>query len=88
MKHEERVTLAKTILHKIERKYGNHVLVGGVYGSVARGDDTELSDIDMILITKNDVDAINHEFLFKEIPHLVLVYGTTRSERYGKKPRF
>jgi predicted nucleotidyltransferase len=30
------------------------ILVAGVYGSVARREDTELSDLDVIIITKNN----------------------------------
>lgn len=68
MNHEQKVNLAEKILGRIEEKYGDMVHVGGIYGSVARGDDTELSDIDMIIIRKNDTEEIHNEFFFNGIP--------------------
>ncbi len=68
MKHEERVELAKEILGKIEDKYKGRIVAGGIYGSVSRNEDTELSDLDLILITEDEVKEIKKEFLYKGMP--------------------
>ncbi len=68
MEHTERVEIAKKILGRIKKKYGSKIVAGGIYGSVARNEDTEMSDIDLILITENDAGNIENGFLYKDIP--------------------
>ena len=68
MKHIERLQLAKHICKKLKEKYGSKILVAGVYGSLSRNQDKEDSDLDLILITKNNVDRIEDKFMYKGIP--------------------
>lgn len=53
MAESERLRLAKAISKMISQKYGDEILLVGVYGSVAKGEDMDYSDIDMYVVTKN-----------------------------------
>jgi len=58
--------LAEDILNRLKEKYQEKILVGGIYGSNARDENIELSDLDIVLITKDGPEDIEKEFLFKE----------------------
>ncbi|MBU3896310.1 MAG: nucleotidyltransferase domain-containing protein [Nanoarchaeota archaeon] len=68
MKHNERIVLAEYILKKLKKKHGKKILIAGAYGSVARNKDSEKSDLDMLIITRNGVGWISDKFLFNGIP--------------------
>lgn len=64
--HRERIELANKITKQIVRKYGNQILLVGIYGSTARNEDKPRSDLEMIVITRN-----------KSIPHQSFIYNDT-----------
>jgi len=66
MKSRRRIEIAKEISEIIVQKYGNEVLLIGVYGSVARGEDVTYSDIDMYVITRSL--TFQRYFVYKGIP--------------------
>jgi len=76
MANKERLEIAKTITKLIVQKYGNEILLVGVYGSVAKEEDMEFSDIDMYVITKNL--SFQKYFAYKEIP--ITIHFKTKKE--------
>ncbi len=52
MGHDDRLKLANDIARRFQIHYGADVLAIGVYGSLARGTDTDFSDIEMYCILK------------------------------------
>ncbi len=81
MNHEKRIEVAKKVLGRLKEKYQDDFLVGGVYGSVARGDDDEYSDIDIIVITEKEVDEDEGGFLFQDRPVNYVVKSFDEAER-------
>jgi len=53
MNHEERMELANQAAKKLLEKYKSEIIYIGLYGSTARNEDEQHSDVDMIVITKN-----------------------------------
>jgi len=81
MNHEERVQLANKLTDMMLEKYGDEILLGGIYGSTAKNTDTEYSDLEMFFVVENGSKAKNFNFAFKGIPILVLVDNVTDVER-------
>ncbi|MEF8874524.1 MAG: nucleotidyltransferase domain-containing protein [Candidatus Thermoplasmatota archaeon] len=81
MNHEKRIELAEKVLGRLKEKYQENFLVGGVYGSVARCDDDEYSDIDIIVITEKEVDEDEGGFLFQDRPVNHVVKSFDEAER-------
>ena len=53
MKHKERLELASEISKSIVKRHGKNVLSIGIFGSVARNEDDDYSDLELVAITKN-----------------------------------
>lgn len=73
LNHEERVILAKQISELLLKKYGDEILLGGIYGSTAKGTDTEYSDLEMFFIVKNECKMRGFGFAYKGMPVNVCV---------------
>lgn len=73
MNHEERVSLASKLSELLLEKYGNEILLGGIYGSTAKGTDTEYSDLEMFFVVKNESRARSFSFAYKSMPTNVCV---------------
>lgn len=76
MADSERVKIAKAISKMISQKYGDEILLVGVYGSVAMEEDTDHSDIDMYVVTKNL--TLQKYFAYKEVP--ITIHFKTEKE--------
>jgi len=85
MNHEERVQLANKLTEMMVKKYGNEILLGGIYGSTAKNTDTEYSDLEMFFIVKNGSKAKSFSFPYKGIPVGVLVEKVADVERAIKE---
>ena len=81
MNHEERVDLASNITSKFLTKYREDTLLGGIYGSTAKGTDIEFSDLEMFFMVKDDSAAKTFEFAFKGTPVHVEVRKLSKVER-------
>lgn len=81
MNHEDRVKLAGRITDLLLKKYGDQIVLGGIYGSTAKGTDTEYSDLEMFFIVRDDSDAKTFEFSFRGTPVHVEVKKLTEVER-------
>ncbi len=79
MNHEERMKLSEEISKRVVEKYKEKILVAGIFGSTSRNQDTELSDLEMIFITTEDIEDIF--FSYKGMP--VLLVFRTKEEALG-----
>lgn len=73
MKHEERIGLARDLCTRLQDRYGDALLIAGVYGSTAAGTDTEWSDLELCFIIAGTGDAGRH-ILVRGVPvgwHLI-----------------
>ncbi len=68
MDHNDRMQLAEGLCSRFVDKYGGDVLLGGIYGSAARGSDTGWSDLEMVFITRNGCPARGQHVVFRGIP--------------------
>ena len=76
MEHAERIKFAKEISKKLVKKYGKEILSIGIFGSTARNEDQEHSDVELIAITKKR-RFVNH-YIYKDIT--VLEFGNPLSK--------
>lgn len=81
MNHEQRSQLANRLTEMFLKKYGNEVLLSGIYGSTAKGTDTEYSDLEMLFIVKNESRAKNFSFAYESMPISVEVQKMTDVEK-------
>lgn len=88
MKHSERLQLAKHICRSLKKKHEDKILVAGVYGSVSINQDKEDSDLDLIIIIKDDVDWIEDKFIYKGIPVMYWSIKLTDVKRKIQYPSF
>jgi len=73
LNHEERVTLAGKLSELLEKRYADDILLGGIYGSTAKGTDTKYSDLEMFFIVKNESKAKSFSFAYRSMPVNVCV---------------
>jgi kanamycin nucleotidyltransferase len=81
MNHEERINLAEEITELFLKKQGEDVLLGGIYGSTAKGTDTEYSDLEMFFIVRDESNSKTFNFAFKGTPVYVEVTKISEVER-------
>jgi kanamycin nucleotidyltransferase len=67
MKSQDRARLAEGLCAGLVEKYGDGIILGGVYGSTARGTDTLWSDLEMLFVTRDEGGARGRHFLFRDI---------------------
>jgi len=68
LNHRERVNLAHKLSELLLKKYRDEILLGGIYGSTAKGTDTEYSDLEMFFIVKNQCKAKDFSFAYERMP--------------------
>lgn len=66
MTHEERLEIAREVAQAVLRKYGERVSAIAVYGSVAKGEDGEHSDLDMWVATSEPCEDVRF-FVYRGI---------------------
>jgi predicted nucleotidyltransferase len=49
------------------RTYPDDLLIGGAYGSTARGTDTEWSDLELLFVVRAGSRAQGHHFIYRGI---------------------
>lgn len=67
MDHADRTNLARDLASLMAARHGEAILVGGVYGSAARGDATVFSGLDMLFVVGDGAAIESRSFLFKDI---------------------
>jgi hypothetical protein len=84
MDHESKVKVAEEIGRIVGNKFGETILYGFLSGSVARGEDTELSDLEVVFVTNDKIRIPGmssdgyREFIFKDLQ--VQIEFRTRDE--------
>lgn len=62
-----RARLARDLAGHLAARHGDAILVGGVFGSAARGDDTLYSDLDMLFVARDGAGVEGRSLLFKHM---------------------
>jgi hypothetical protein len=78
MDHEERMHLAQALCDRIVGKYGTEVILGGLYGSTARGLDIQTSDLEMLFVVGDGCKARGQQLVYRGMP--VFYSVTARGE--------
>src|SRR5687768_16721190 len=86
MKHEERWQVAVELSEQMARTYPEELLLGGVYGSTARGSDTEWSDLEMLFVVEDRCEAKGKHVLFRGITLGYRVYRRSELESILRHP--
>jgi len=81
MNHEERVETANKLTELMIKKYGDDILLGGIFGSVAKGTDTEYSDLEMFFIVRDESSAKSFHFAFRSMPITSIVQKVSEVEK-------
>lgn len=85
MNHEERIQIAKRLTSMMLEKYGSDILLGGIFGSTARNNNTEYSDLEMLFIVRNESKAKSFDFAYKSMPVTVSVKKVADVEKKIKE---
>jgi len=78
MRHSERMQLAKDLCLRMVATYPNDILLGGVYGSTARGTDTLWSDLDMMFVVREKNPIKGKHFVYRNTAVGYRVIGEQR----------
>lgn len=62
-----RAGLAREIADHMVARHGDAILLGGVFGSAARGDDTPFSDLDLLFVARDGAGLAGRSLLFKHV---------------------
>ena len=81
MNHEQRIQLANRITEMLLERYKKEILLGGIYGSTAKGTDTEYSDLEMFFVVENGSKAKSFRFAYESIPIDVEVQNVADVEK-------
>lgn len=65
MNHKQRVQAAQEVSSKLLKRYPDEIIATAVFGSVARGEDREHSDIDMQILVKEGTKLPSHYFILE-----------------------
>jgi kanamycin nucleotidyltransferase len=84
--HRERWPLAETICGKMVARYGDEVLLGAVYGSSARDEDTAWSDLEMQFVVQPSSRAISTDLLYRGTAVGIHVIDAERLETHLRTP--
>ncbi len=64
--HTERMQLAQYLCEQVVAQHPGEILIGGVYGSAARGTDTPWSDLEMWFVTRDSCQAQEGHLLYRD----------------------
>lgn len=65
MNHEERLQLAHDLCARMVERYGDEILLSGIYGSTARESDTEHSDLELLFIVRDRCRAQEKHIVYR-----------------------
>jgi hypothetical protein len=86
MDHAERNKLARALTARLVAEHGDAILLGGVFGSAARGDDTEWSDLDLLYVLREGTALRGRTFLFQGAPVVLNVLTQAELEASLRAP--
>lgn len=55
MDHDGKVRIAEEIARRVAARFADTILFGALYGSVARNEDTEFSDLELVFVTREEI---------------------------------
>ena len=67
MNHKEREQLAREICARLVAAHPDEIVLGGVYGSTARGTDTPWSDLEMLFVVCDGSEVAGKSFIYRSI---------------------
>jgi len=67
MRHEERMHLAHDLCARVVATHPGDVILGGVYGSTARGTDTRWSDLEMLFVVHDGSQVAGQSYIYRDI---------------------
>lgn len=73
--HEERLQLAQEIVAKLKERYRDNLLAVAIIGSVARGEDKDFSDLDMITVIQGAGIADDFNAIIDGLKYTVDVFS-------------
>lgn len=65
MNHDERMHLARGICARVVAGHPGEVILGGVYGSTARGTDTPWSDLELLFVVRDGSEMEKRELIYR-----------------------
>lgn len=65
MNQINRMEVAEGLCNLLVGKYGDGIVMGGVYGSVARGIDTDWSDLDMLIVSDDKCGVQGQHLIYR-----------------------
>ena len=81
-----RLSIAKAFVSELRQREGPNLVAAGVYGSVARGEDREHSDIDLLVVVRRHRRSISHRMLEGTlVTVLQLTPDEARAEVHGSR---
>ena len=86
MRHEERMHLAQDLCARMVATHPGDVILGGVYGSTARGTDTRWSDLEMLFVVHDGSQAAGKNFIYRGIAIGYQVIERPKLERLLTNP--
>ncbi len=86
MEHRERAQLARDVLAKLVDVYPGEILLAGVVGSTARGEDTEWSDLDLVVVKAPDSRLRKQTHIVRSIAVVVSVMNRSELEQALQNP--
>ena len=86
MDHKERMQLAQGLCDRVVEKYQDGIILGGLYGSTARGLDTRWSDLEMLFITRDGCTAQGQQFIYRGIAAGFMVMERGKLEELLSNP--
>lgn len=84
--HEERFQLAKDLCARLVAAYPEQILLGGVYGSTARGTDTPWSDLEMLFVVTDDCPALSQNVIYQTMALGYVVFRESELKRQLTTP--
>ena len=86
MNSTERKQLAIDLCAALVTRYSHDIIIGGVFGSVARGSDTAWSDLDMLFIVRDGSQIEGKHFIVRDIAVGYEVFERQKWEGLLAKP--
>jgi kanamycin nucleotidyltransferase len=86
VEHRERAQLAGDVLLKLVEVYPGEILLAGVIGSTARGEDTEWSDLDLFVVTTPDSSYHEQTHIVRGIALVINVLNRAELEQALQNP--
>ena len=88
MKHDERMQLSRDLCAGMVSKRPGDIILGGVYGSTARGTDTDWSDLELLFVVRDGSKVAERHFIYRDIAVGYQVIERQKLEELLTNPSF